>query len=123
MALLVATLLVSPQFASAEEFPTVERASFPEDFVFGTATAAYQVCMSTKVARILVLKILMKSFVSSCIENHLLNFFLLVVYSTKALQEKVEKAQAYGIPLPTRLERLQGIQLETLLWISITDML
>ncbi|KAG0622012.1 hypothetical protein M758_3G065000 [Ceratodon purpureus] len=39
---LVAILLVSQQFASAEELPTVERASFPKDFVFGTATAAYQ---------------------------------------------------------------------------------
>jgi len=38
------TLLFWGQFvASAEELPSVERASFPEGFVFGTATAAYQV--------------------------------------------------------------------------------
>lgn len=37
------SLLFWRQFvASAEELPSVERASFPEGFVFGTATAAYQ---------------------------------------------------------------------------------
>ena len=44
---LVGLLLVSQQFASAEELPTVVRASFPKGFVFGTATAAYQVRVQT----------------------------------------------------------------------------
>ena len=51
---LVAILLVSQQFASAEELPTVERASFPKDFVFGTATAAYQVRVHTKIVWFLI---------------------------------------------------------------------
>jgi beta-glucosidase len=38
----VLALLFCGQFASAEELPSVERASFPKGFVFGTATAAYQ---------------------------------------------------------------------------------
>lgn len=42
--LVAVALLLSEQFASAEELPSVERASFPKGFVFGTATAAYQVC-------------------------------------------------------------------------------
>jgi len=38
------SLLFWGQFvASAKELPSVERASFPKGFVFGTATAAYQV--------------------------------------------------------------------------------
>jgi len=36
-------LFLGQVFASAEELPSVERASFPKGFVFGTATAAYQV--------------------------------------------------------------------------------
>ncbi|KAG0599848.1 hypothetical protein M758_12G182700 [Ceratodon purpureus] len=38
----IVILLASQQFGSAQELPTVERASFPKDFVFGAATAAYQ---------------------------------------------------------------------------------
>jgi len=45
----VISLLVWGQFCAiaAEELPSVERASFPKGFVFGTATAAYQVLIKS----------------------------------------------------------------------------
>lgn len=39
----IAVVLTLQQLVRAEDLPTVERASFPKNFVFGAATAAYQV--------------------------------------------------------------------------------
>jgi len=82
------------QQSSVVEVLSLNRSSFPTGFVFGTASAAYQV------------NIFLFSLQNPSYFTIFLCFFITCTYSMKVRQMKVEENQVYGMNTPINIQVL-----------------
>jgi len=92
----IQSISFAQQHSSVVEVLSLNRSSFPTGFVFGTASAAYQVNAS--------LILTAKPFTFHPNLTSFSSFFISSTYSTKVLQKKVEESQVYGMHSPTNIQ-------------------